>query len=147
LIVSNRLSNFDLTNQLKTNQMKNLTSKQIETIKGLQPWTNTRFHGNRKQLSGVQVSEIKTIIEKKVKRQLNKCSSESQTPIQLTLNIIKSAQSSKGTNYFKIMIEGNTGIYLAHPEYKHQDYNKSRLFDKTPQNLKLMDLFNKIVSK
>lgn len=46
------------------------------------------------------------------------------------------------TNYHKIMIEGHTGIYLAHPEYLHRDYNKHRLFDKTEETLRLMKFFN-----
>jgi len=51
------------------------------------------------------------------------------------------------TNYFKVLIEGNTGIYYASAAYGHSDYNKSRVFNKTPETLKLMQIFNLIVNK
>jgi hypothetical protein len=59
--------------------------------------------------------------------------------------VILMAQQTKGTNYFKTLIEGNTGIYFAHPYYGHSDYNKGRIFDKTPETLRLMAIFNRIV--
>ena len=55
------------------------------------------------------------------------------------------AKQAQGTNYFKTLIEGNTGIYFAHPYHQHSDYNKTRLFDKTPATLRLMAIFNRIV--
>lgn len=63
--------------------------------------------------------------------------------LQLTNECIKWSKETIGTNYFKVMIEGNTGIYYCSPIYLHHDYNKTRLFDKTKATLKLMDLFNK----
>ena len=62
--------------------------------------------------------------------------------IELTKSCILWSKETIGTNYHKIMIEGNTGIYYCSPIYLHQDYNKSRLFDKNKATLKLMDLFN-----
>jgi len=38
------------------------------------------------------------------------------------------------TNYAKILIEGNSNIYWAHPQYAHSDYNKSRAFENTEPN-------------
>ena len=60
-------------------------------------------------------------------------------------SLIESSIRAKGTPYFKIMIDGNTGIYYASPVYRHSDYNKTRVFDKTPETLLLMQEFNRVV--
>lgn len=38
------------------------------------------------------------------------------------------------TNYAKVLIEGNSNIYWAHPNYGHSDYNKSRAFENNESN-------------
>jgi hypothetical protein len=38
------------------------------------------------------------------------------------------------SNYAKVLIEGNSNIYWAHPSYGHADYNKSRAFENTESN-------------
>jgi hypothetical protein len=38
------------------------------------------------------------------------------------------------TNYAKVLIEGNSNIYWAHPIYGHRDYNKSRAFENNEAN-------------
>lgn len=42
--------------------------------------------------------------------------------------------STKGTNYFKVLIVGNSNIYWANPWHKHADYNKSVAFENTEAN-------------
>jgi len=64
---------------------------------------------------------------------------------EILKQVICQAKNAKGTNYFKTLIFGNTGIYFAHPFYRHSDYNKSRLFDITPQTLRLKAIFHRIV--
>lgn len=129
--------------------MKKLTQKQIAQIKELKPFTICNFHGNRKKLGYLTVIQVKDIVRKKRERELMRHNLKSQPlgPAQLTFKLFKESPIYKGTNYHKIMIEGNTGIYLAHPGYKHSDYNKTRLFDKNEKTLKLMHLYNKLVSK
>ena len=121
--------------------------KQIEQIKKITAWTSTRYHGNTKVIGSLPLSLIKSIVAKKVHRELLKCDSSAKGEATITRELINNSTKSISTNYHKIMIEGNTGIYLAHPSYQHSDYNKSRLFNKTEKTLKLMDLFNKIISK
>jgi hypothetical protein len=124
--------------------MKNLSSTQIETIKGLTMFSPCSFHGNRKQINGLPIDLYKAIIHKK--RERSNIKTVKRSDIQ-TVKGLLSMNPGKDSPYFKVMIEGATGIYLASPVYGHGDYNKTRLFDKTERNLKLMQLFNKIVTR
>jgi hypothetical protein len=127
--------------------MKNLTSKQINQVKELKSWTLTKFHGNTKRVESLLISDIKQVVAKKISRELAKVDSAKKTNIQIVKECLDWSLKCKGSNYFKVMIEGNSGIYYAHPDYQHNDYNKSRLFEKNEQTLKLMKLFNSIVNK
>lgn len=62
--------------------------------------------------------------------------------IELTNQCIQWSKDTYGTKYHKVMIEGNTGIYYASEIYRHNDYNKTRLFDKNKATLQLMDIFH-----
>ena len=93
------------------------------------------------------VKLIKSIVEKKKAREIAKQNNSRQTPLQVVSRLIKTEGQYIGTPYFKTMIEGNSGIYLASPTFGHSDYNKCRLFDKTESNLKLMRLFNSYFSR
>lgn len=55
---------------------------------------------------------------------------------------IQLSKKSYGTNYFKVLIYGNTGVYYASPIYRHLDYNKCRLFDIDTNTEKLIKYFN-----
>lgn len=55
---------------------------------------------------------------------------------------IELSKNSLGTNYFKVLIYGNTGVYYASPIYRHEDYNKSRLFDIDEDSENLIKYFN-----
>ena len=57
-------------------------------------------------------------------------------------NLLERSKNAVDTNYFKLMVKGNTGIYYAHPAYGHADYNKHRVCDITPYTLRLMKQFN-----
>ena len=59
--------------------------------------------------------------------------------------LLKLSADRKGTNYYKVLIEGHTGIYYAHPVYQHSDYNKTRIWDKTPYYLRVMSIFNDLI--
>ena len=147
-----------LIKHTKNCTMKNLSAKQIEQIKSISPFTSTNFHGNTKKIGSLSISDFKAIVAKKYNRRMGNYVSKNgvlihsfvfkkqpETNIQLLRRLINWSLKCKGTNYFKVLIEGNTGIYYAHPFYGHNDYNKSRVFDKNPQTLKLMHLFNSII--
>jgi len=124
--------------------MKNLNQKQIEQVKSIKPWTNTYFHGNRKFVNGLTVDQVREIVSKKQSREIAK---QPTTPVNIyerLRGLLSQSKGAVGTNYFKILIEGATGIYYASPIYQHSDYNKTRVFDKTAETLKLMKLFNAI---
>jgi len=134
--------------------MNTLTQKQIAQIKTITTQTNTRFHGNTKKVGSLPVQLVKEIVLKKAKRDRLHCRGMyaslapfPKSPVQIVKHLIAWSLECKGTGYFKVMIEGNTGIYYASPAYGHRDYNKSRLFDKTPKTLKLLQLFNTIVTR
>tara|TARA_R110000868_G_scaffold124759_2_gene329608 strand:+ start:1025 stop:1420 length:396 start_codon:yes stop_codon:yes gene_type:complete len=127
--------------------MKNLNQKQIELIKSLRVWSSTNFHGNTKRVNGVPVRLIKEIITKKCNRELAKIDYSKKSDAELVRELIGRNKAYKNTPYQKIMIEGNTGIYLASPVHLHSDYNKSRLFDKSEKTLKLMGIYNSVITK
>lgn len=128
--------------------MKNLTQKQIQDIDQLQAWDSTNFHGNRKKYKGFPVEMAREIITKRYIKALNNFKIQTkENDYALIKKIIQRGKETKNTNYFKVLIEGNTGIYLASPDYMHADYNKSRLFDKNEKTLKIMQLANNILSK
>lgn len=127
--------------------MKNLSKNQIEQIKKISPFENINFHGNRKKIGSLPISLVKEIKEKRLKRKYG-CSistAPKKSDLGKLVELIKWSLQCKDTNYFKILIEGNTGIYYAHPDYKHQDYNKSRVFEKNENTIKFIDIFNRIL--
>ncbi len=127
--------------------MKTLTSNQIAEIKNLKPYNTMSFHGNRKKVGSLPVNIYKEVIEKKKMRELSKLDNSIDSPVAIAKSCIALVKNSKGTNYFKVMIEGNNNIYLASPTYMHADYNKTRLFSKNEKTLKIMNLFNSIINK
>jgi len=127
--------------------MKNLTKKQIEQVKAIKVWDSTKFHGNLKKVGSLLVTDFKTIIQKKVSREVTKIDTLKKSNVQKVRELINWSLECANTNYFKVLIEGNTGIYYASPYYRHRDYNKSRIFSKTTETLKLMQIFNSIVNK
>lgn len=148
----NKSSIFVLSNSMKglfktKIKMKNLSKKAIAQVREIKAWNSTRFHGNRKTIGELTIEQFKEIVAKKSAREYSKIDFAKKTPAQLVRELINRSQESIHTNYFKTMIEGSTGIYYAHPYYGHSDYNKSRLFDKTPETMKLMYLFNSYFSR
>ena len=128
--------------------MKNLSKKEIKEIKEIEIWTSTKFHGNRKKVGSLSISDLKDIVAKKNKRLRDKDSCNTKkTDIQKLRELISWSIKCKGTGYFKVLIEGHSNIYYASPDYEHSDYNKSRMFAKNDKNLKLMRIFNSIVNK
>ena len=127
--------------------MKNLTTNQIAQVKEIKTWNSTKFHGNTKKVGSLLVADFKAIVAKKVSREVAKIDTSKKSNLQKVRELIKWSLETKGTSYFKVLIEGNTGIYYASAVYGHSDYNKSRLFEKNAETLKLMQLFNSIVNK
>ena len=126
--------------------MKHMNAKQIEAVKGLTYYSPTNFHGNRKTYNGINVEDVRMIVQKKVNRMRAK--QEGTTSVYKSVREnIEFHKKSKGTPYFKIMIEGTNNIYLASLIYGHRDYNKSRMFANDERGRKLMNLYNSIVNK
>lgn len=123
-----------------------MTKKQIDAIKEIKNWTNTEFHGNRKNFNGLPVPLIKEIVLKKQLREIaaNNYSINKFTRVR---NLLEQSKQTTGTAYFKILIPGVNGIYYAPPIYGHKDYNKTRVLPNTPQNERIMYLFNSIINK
>ncbi len=124
--------------------MKGFTPSQIQQAKNICSWENTKFHGNKKKVGHLTPSQFALIVEKKKARQACKRQQEIRTPERIARNLVKASKENEGTPYFKTMIEGSTGIYLASPEHGHKDYNKTRLFDKTERTIKIMNTYNNV---
>lgn len=127
--------------------MKNLTQSQIDQVTNLKSWSQTKFHGNTKKVGELMVIDIKQIVAKKQARNYAKIDTTQISNVQLVRQLLTQSLKCKSTNYFKVMIEGNTGIYYASADYGHSDYNKSRLFAKNEHTIKLMNLYNSIINK
>lgn len=123
------------------------TQSQINQIKSIQTWNRTSFHGNTKKVGTLPIEEYLTIIAKKKERELRKVSESRPQPAQLVRQLLRQNAPAVGTPYHKVMIEGNTGIYLASPIHQHSDYNKCRVFAKTDKGLKLMAIYNQLIGK
>lgn len=136
-----------------------LTKKQISEIRGLTlaSVSYVKIHGNSKRIGSLPVELFKEIRFKKYNRSLGNIIIDKDTVInEYTLRVRKSDVTRTieqlrynltniGTNYLKMLIEGNTGIYLAHPYHKHSDYNKCRMFDKNEKTLHLMNIYNTVI--
>lgn len=73
---------------------------------------------------------------------------EKEYTYELPYNMLQAAIRNKQSgNYKKILIEGNTHIYWAHPYYQHQDYNKSIWRKNTPENRAKMQIINNFLNK
>lgn len=119
--------------------------KQIETIKNITPFDFIAVHGNTKKIKGLPTADYKQIVNKKRERLFkNKPAAPVVSNARKVRELIIEMKKAVSTPYFKCMIQGNTGIYLASPTHGHRDYNRSRIFDKTPQGLKLMKLYNNL---
>ena len=127
--------------------MKNLTKQQVQQVKTITCWSSTKFHGNTKKVGSFLVADFKAIVVKKVSREVAKIDTSKKSNAQKVRELISWSKETKGTNYFKVLIEGNTGIYYASATFGHSDYNKSRVFAKTPETLKLLQLFNAVVCR
>jgi len=131
--------------------MKNLTKQQIEQVKTITSfYASNKQHGNRKYHSWFTLllkDDVKRIIEKKSIRKVLNYPARPKSELAILRELISRSESSINTNYFKVLIEGETGIYFAHPVHQHSDYNKSRVFEKNEKTLRLMDLFNSYFSR
>jgi hypothetical protein len=127
--------------------MKSLTTKQIEEIKSLKAYLPTRFHGNTKKVGELPIELYKSIVSKKRIRQERPHQHIKPTIYSKVRRYLLDYNNNKGTSYAKILIEGNTGIYLSSPTYLHDDYNKCRVFDKNEQTLRLMAIYNSLINK
>jgi hypothetical protein len=124
-----------------------LTKKQISQIRQITHLSRRTFHGNRKWVGDLPIDLYLKIVEKKWDRLKAKREHKETSIYETVRRLLNWSKECAGTPYFKILIEGNTGIYYASPYYGHSDYNKHRVFDKNEQTLKIMKLFNAIVSR
>ena len=147
--------------------MKKLTKKQIQTeLRKLDSTSVFRIA----KLAGVNIEsrvDIMRFIEKyaptqKVYRaafrltlcadhanQLKTIHNRTEQPIINAVNFMRRQveDGSVDTNYGKILIEGKTSIYWAHPYYGHSDYNKHRAFKNDQKGRKAMRLINSILNR
>jgi hypothetical protein len=128
-----------------------LSPAQIEQAKGISNGEaiigRTLKGNNIKKIGYLPINVYREICSKKIARIEKTFEDQPLTPAAKVRQLIERAKQYAGTNYQKILIEGNTGIYLAHPVYQHLDYNKSRIFDKNATTLKLMAIYNTIVTR
>lgn len=132
--------------ETKLIKMKGLNKKQIKQVRETTYWQIASVHGNRKYIGALTVQQFGEIARKKWDRMILKNKSyHALTQMEEVMYLLKWSAKCRGTGYYKILIEGNTGVYYASPVYGHSDYNKHRLFDKTEKTLKIMRLFNTVL--
>lgn len=71
-----------------------------------------------------------------------KCEATTATVADIIRVVRKSLAEFKTSpnNYSKVAILGNTGVYLASPIYRHEDYNKVRIADIAELPAKVIDI-------
>ena len=71
-----------------------------------------------------------------------KCEATTTTVADIIRVVRKSLVEFKTnpSNYSKVAILGNTGVYLASPVYRHEDYNKVRIADIAELPAKVVDI-------
>jgi len=128
--------------------MKNPTAKQIEALKALSgQYLTSRMHGNCKTFKGLPVNVYLEIARKRREREELRVHIDRETYGQTFRRLLGWSIECIGSNYYKVMIEGNKNIYYASPDYGHADYNKSRIWPNNERGHKLMNLFNSILAK
>lgn len=126
-----------------------ITKKEaIDIVFNESPAICVRFDRRKKQVKQVlevfSIEELRGIEQKRMKR-YNRKTVKPYQPIkdlQYDINLFNRTE-----DYRKVLIEGYTRIYWAHPEYKHRDYNKSVFGFNTTTNRKRMQLINAILNK
>ena len=135
--------------------MKTNNKKAIEQIKAINQenlvihaFKAAILHGNRKKVEHLSVENYKAIVKKKKDREKRKFSSSKEESILKKFNsLLKFSKDNEGTAYQKILIEGNKNIYYASPAYGHADYNKSIFWEKNEKTVKLIGLFERLLTK
>lgn len=109
---------------------------------------STRVHGNAKKVGELPVEYYKQLVASLHEKRHARNEAKAAKPLKgaaLVRELVRETRAAKGTPYMKVLIEGNTGIYYASPMHGHKDYNKTRVMDKTPYTLRLMEIFNKAI--
>jgi len=107
-------------------------------FKGLFFWHRVGYMSNIiKTKNNMKKSTLKSFISYDIKKE------KKESIISKFERMTKWSKECKGTNYYKVFILGNTGIYYAHPQYGHADYNKCRVCNITPYTKRLMRKFMK----
>ena len=98
----------------------------------------------RQVLSLYSIGELLEIEAKKMSR-INTCN-KYYAPIMRYRTLIDN-QKNAPSNYKKVLISGNTSIYLASQTYGLKDYNRSVFAENNPANLKKAELINQLIIK
>ena len=73
---------------------------------------------------------------------LSRCESATTTVADI-IHLVRTSLAEFKTspsNYSKVAILGNTGVYLASPVYRHEDYNKVRIADIAELPARVVDI-------
>ena len=102
-------------------------------------------HYSSKYLKSKGIDIVKTVwsdLQHDLDNKEKECIFENPNNLLQELTINKNSG-----NYKKVLIEGDTHIYWAHPYYRHDDYNKSIWRKNTPENRVKMQIINNFLNK
>lgn len=106
-------------------------------------WATLKYDGRKKIFRGIEKNNFE-LAQKKHFEHLNR---KYIKPQQCVIDLVNYLKKFAGTRYEKIIIEGNKHLWLASPVYLHDDYNKTRIYEKTEKNLRRAELINNIIKK
>lgn len=138
VILQNYIANKNLTSLCRELKKFGIV-KRVEISKLFHEYYTYRYLRSK----GINVAQI---IWNELSCDLDK--KEKEYTYELPYNMLQAAiRNKQSENYKKILIEGDTHIYWAHPYYKHNDYNKSIWRKNTPENRVKMRIINNFLNK
>jgi hypothetical protein len=135
--------------------MKTNNKKAIEQIKAIND-SNLLWHFFKARalpsfldhVDHLSVEEYKAIILKKRLREKIKFEKTKEESILKKFNyLLKISENNANTSYQKVLVEGEKNIYYASPFYGLEDYHRSIFWEKNEKTLKLIPLFERLLTK
>lgn len=89
-------------------------------------WYIKRFDRRYREFKGITIEDWQMMKAKHYCR-LGRRDYDMRTKLQRAVDAVKKWSNPENGSYQKIAIWGYTNLYLASPDYQHEDYNKSIL--------------------
>lgn len=90
-------------------------------------WFNMKYDGRRREFRRISRQEFNAAKEKAIYRRFFRVPYEAKSLLRRCYEAVSEWAKPEHGNYQKVVMYGNTWLYLCSPIFGHKDYNKSRL--------------------